>query len=118
MMRKDQTLTIVINITADGSEKSTALINQYIKPIIAEHRVGMFGQENLYTMIDQKFDLSNRESEVLKGMIAGLKNIEIAEKLFISVSTVKYHSKKIFEKLNISTRNQAFSRIQNYLNVV
>lgn len=52
-------------------------------------------------------DLSQREIEILT-MIAGEKtNHEIAEKLFISVNTVKYHMKKLYVKLEIGSRQEA-----------
>jgi two-component system, NarL family, response regulator LiaR len=51
--------------------------------------------------------ISKREHEVLVLMAEGLSNQEIADKLFVSVNTVKTHSSKVFEKLNVSRRTQA-----------
>jgi len=47
--------------------------------------------------------LSERETDVLKLIVKGLKNKEIAEKLFISPHTVVTHRKNITEKLNIKS---------------
>lgn len=47
--------------------------------------------------------LSERETDVLKLIVKGLKNKEIAEKLFISIHTVVTHRKNITEKLNIKS---------------
>ncbi|MEL6592894.1 MAG: response regulator transcription factor [Bacteroidota bacterium] len=51
--------------------------------------------------------LSKRELEVLELMAEGLSNQEIAEKLFISLNTVKTHSSKLYQKLEARRRTQA-----------
>jgi DNA-binding NarL/FixJ family response regulator len=51
--------------------------------------------------------LSEREKEILKAMVLGLKNKEIADKLFISEVTVKSHLHRIFKKLNVNNRTKA-----------
>ena len=54
--------------------------------------------------------LSKRELEVLGLMAKGLSNKEIAEHLFISLSTVKSHSNSLFEKMNVERRTQAIDK--------
>lgn len=56
-----------------------------------------------------KYRLTEREIEVLTLMADGLNNREIAEKLFVSRSTVKYHISGIFAKLNVSNRSEAIA---------
>lgn len=51
--------------------------------------------------------LSQRELEVLKLVVEGLSNQEIADKLVLSVETVKTHMRHIMEKLAVSDRTQA-----------
>ena len=51
--------------------------------------------------------LTRRELEVLRELTSGLSNQEIAERLFISENTVKYHVHSILEKLNLSDRRDA-----------
>ena len=51
--------------------------------------------------------LTDREREVLAGMVEGLNNSEIAERLVISVGTVKFHISNIFQKLGVDSRVQA-----------
>jgi ATP/maltotriose-dependent transcriptional regulator MalT len=58
----------------------------------------------------QDIGISNRELEVLQLMAGGLSNAEIAEKLFISLNTVKTHLSKIFEKLEVKRRTQAVEK--------
>jgi two-component system, NarL family, response regulator LiaR len=52
-------------------------------------------------------DLTEREREVLKCMSEGLNNNEIAEKLVISLGTVKFHISNIFQKLGAGSRVEA-----------
>ena len=48
--------------------------------------------------------LTEREQEVLKLMVSGLNNAKIAEKMMISLSTVKYHVSNILLKLGVDNR--------------
>ena len=48
--------------------------------------------------------LTEREQEVLRFMVEGLNNAEIAEKLVVSLSTVKYHISNILAKFCVDNR--------------
>lgn len=58
----------------------------------------------------QRTGISKREYEVLELISSGLSNREIAEKLFVSNSTVKSHVSSILAKLDVSRRTQAIRR--------
>lgn len=51
--------------------------------------------------------ISQREFEVLQLMAKGCSNQEIADKLFISLNTVKTHTSNLFQKLDVRRRTQA-----------
>jgi NarL family two-component system response regulator LiaR len=70
-------------------EASQALIHAATQPLPSGH------------------DLTEREMDVLALMIEGLNNTEIAEKLFVSPSTIKSHVSHILAKLNVSSRTEA-----------
>lgn len=61
-------------------------------------------------------DLTDREHEILGLMTKGMSNPEIAEKLFVSRSTVKFHVSNILSKLNAESRTEAVAiALQNDL---
>lgn len=51
--------------------------------------------------------LSDREKEILQLSVKGLSNTEIGETLFIDANTVKFHKKKLFEKLHAENITEA-----------
>jgi len=53
------------------------------------------------------FNLTDRELEVLVLLAEGLTNQQSAQKLSISVSTLKFHMNNIYEKLGVQTRSEA-----------
>jgi ATP/maltotriose-dependent transcriptional regulator MalT len=56
--------------------------------------------------------LSKRELEVLRLVADGLSNAEIAQKLFLTVGTVKVHTRSIYGKLGVNSRTQAVALAQ------
>ncbi len=60
--------------------------------------------------LSDNHELSKRELEVLQLMAAGHSNAEIAERLFVSLNTIKTHSSKIYEKLDVKRRTQAVEK--------
>jgi DNA-binding NarL/FixJ family response regulator len=57
--------------------------------------------------------LSERQREVLGHLAAGCTNDEIAEKLFISPNTVKFHLRVIYQRLGVHNRVEAALRLQD-----
>lgn len=65
----------------------------------------------------EKLGISKRELDVLNLMAAGLSNEEIANKLFVSLNTIKTHSSNIFIKLDSKRRTQAVEKAKR-LNII
>jgi LuxR family maltose regulon positive regulatory protein len=57
--------------------------------------------------------LTEREIEVLRLIAEGLTNQEIAQKLFLALPTIKWHTSNIYGKLGVHNRTQAVARAQN-----
>lgn len=94
------------------SELTTELIN-VIRTVISGKNV--FSPEVMKFLLHSssdpemvnKFNLTDREIEVLLLLAEGLQNQQISDRLEISISTVKYHKNNIFEKLNVQTQSEA-----------
>lgn len=51
--------------------------------------------------------LSDREREILRGLVKGMSNEEIASSLFIAPVTVRNHIRNIYQKLHVHSKSQA-----------
>jgi DNA-binding CsgD family transcriptional regulator len=60
-----------------------------------------------------RLEISKRELEVLEHMATGFSNQEIADKLFLSLNTVKTHTSNLFLKLDVKRRTQAVQKAKN-----
>ena len=58
--------------------------------------------------------LSDRELDILQLIAEGLTNQEIATRLYLSLNTVKAHTRNIYGKLNVNSRTQAIARSQAF----
>jgi two-component system, NarL family, response regulator LiaR len=62
------------------------------------------------------YDITEREKEILALMVEGLANANIAERLIVSQSTVKFHVSNILSKLGVSSRTEAVAlAIKNHM---
>ena len=77
-----------------------------MSPEIARKVLGYF-KENSLSKISSK--LSEREIQILEALIDGLSYKAIADKLFLSVHTVRFHLHNIYEKLHVKSRAEAVS---------
>jgi DNA-binding CsgD family transcriptional regulator len=73
--------------------------------------------DQLYPPLDieefcRKHDISPREAEIIEEICRGLSNQEIADKLFITLQTVKDHSSRIYMKTNVKNRMQLMALVR------
>jgi DNA-binding NarL/FixJ family response regulator len=77
-----------------------------VQPQIAGRLISRFGKQGR-GVLDT---LTARELEVLRLLARGLRNKEIAARLFVSERTVNFHLANIYQKLNVSGRTEALSK--------
>jgi two-component system, NarL family, response regulator LiaR len=78
---------------------------------LTRKKVVIVGPEfNLNVIELQRLGISKREYDVLELMAKGFSNQEIADKLFVSLHTIKTHSSNLFMKLEVSRRTQAIQK--------
>ena len=71
------------------------------------------GEEVKLRQLFSKYDISEREQEVIGLVSRGKSNKEISDELYISLQTVKHHIHGIYRKLNIRNRVQLSNFIRN-----
>ena len=69
-----------------------------------------FGDVNIRYLMDV-FHLSKRETDVVSLLFSGLKNVEIAKKLYVSEITIKKHLQNIYGKVGVNSRTALINHI-------
>jgi DNA-binding NarL/FixJ family response regulator len=69
--------------------------------------VAIHGLDPEYRQLLENAPLTGRELEILDLIVAGCSNAEIAERLYITIGTVKTHVRNILNKLSVDDRTQA-----------
>ena len=76
---------------------------------IARKVVTIFQKQNTIPKSDTE-ELTHREKDVLSGLIDGKSYQAIADQLFVSLSTVRFHIKNIYQKLHVKSQTEAVSK--------
>lgn len=99
---------LIIKNKTHSIEQMKLEIQNYLLKSHAEDLRG--SNENHSKILVEKYGLTPREAEVMELISTGIKNEEIADKLFVSKNTVKFHIKNIFIKLDVKNRVQAMQK--------
>jgi two-component system, NarL family, response regulator LiaR len=102
---------VAVLFTALGIWLALKLMQPKTKTVLVEKEV--YISQPTFQLNEKELSrlgISKRELEVLELMAAGLSNNEIAERLFVSLNTVKTHSSNLFLKLDVKRRTQAVDK--------
>ncbi len=78
--------------------------------LIARQVINVFQQTQGKAIEENEAELSSREKEVLTSLSDGNNYQEIADRLFISVDTVRHHIKNIYKKLHVHSQSEAVAK--------
>lgn len=105
---------IAMSFTALGIWVALQMVNPQTETIVVEREIchapakdAVINEAEL-----KKLNLSNREYDVLQLLTKGYSNAAIAERLFLSVSTVKTHVSGLFIKMEVKSRTQVIEKAQ------
>ena len=79
-------------------------------PSIANKTLELFRKGNFPSQPREDTVLNGRQQEILECIVSGMSYKLIAEKLFISIETVKYHVKNIYNLLHVHSRFELISK--------
>lgn len=102
---------IALFFTGLGIWGATQLYNPKTETVIVEKEIFITPSE---FSVDEnqlrELGLTNREYEVLQLLGKGYSNAQIAEALFLSLSTIKTHVSNLYLKLDVKSRTQALDK--------
>lgn len=103
---------IALIFTGLGIWLAQKLMKPKVKTVVVEKQIIIDnGPDFIFNaQAAEELRISKRELEVLQLMGDGLSNQEIADKLFVSLNTIKTHSSNLFEKLEAERRTQAVEK--------
>ncbi|MGK6352435.1 response regulator transcription factor [Parapedobacter sp. DT-150] len=101
---------IALIFTGLGIWLALKLARPNVRTVVVERAVTANHDFVLNEEAIARLGLSNREMDVLQLMAEGLSNQEIAARLFVSLNTVKTHTSRVFEKMEVKRRTQAVDK--------
>jgi DNA-binding NarL/FixJ family response regulator len=103
---------IALIFTGLGIWLATRLTKPKIETVVVEKNI--YHQPAAEFVPNEKelttLGISKRELQVLELMAEGLSNDEISIRLFVSINTVKTHTSRIFQKMDVQRRTQAIEK--------
>lgn len=101
-------------IRRESNSETRIVLEDYVRTLLASmntHPAEPFKNTEVEPPLTQALvePLSNREVDVLVLIAAGMSNQQIAERLVVSIGTVKWHIINIYRKMNVHSRAQALA---------
>ncbi|WP_299677576.1 response regulator transcription factor [uncultured Tenacibaculum sp.] len=93
-----------------SAEQNSGNIKVYKK---GDNKIFKYDLEGDFWKTTEKIKLSSRESEILRYSVRGYTINEIAEAIFVSPDTVKFHRRKLFDKLEVVNISEAIAYATN-----
>lgn len=105
---------ISVFFTVFGVWLATRWVKSNVQKVVVEKEIYVPRPEEFAINETQleKFKLSDREYEVLQLLAKGYSNAEIADELFLSISTIKTHVSSLLEKMDVKSRTHAVTKAQ------
>ena len=82
----------------------------FLDPTVTATLLNHFRQDETGVKHEERASLTQRELEILKGIVSGYTDHKIAASLFISEHTVRTHIKNLYRKLGVSSKSQAVAK--------
>lgn len=95
----EKIIEAIQEVNTGGSPISSQIARKVIEAFSVKEKTNEYYQ-----------DLSRREQEILEQLSKGFRYKEIADKLFVSVETVRTHVRNIYEKLQVNSRVEALKK--------
>lgn len=95
----EKILEAIEEVYNGGSPISSQIARKIIEAFAVKEKTNQYFQ-----------DLSRREQEMLEQLSKGYRYKEIADKLFVSIETVRTHIRNIYEKLQVNSRVEALKK--------
>ena len=95
----EKVIEAIYDVYNGGSPISSQIARKVIDAFTIKEKTNDYFQE-----------LSRREQEMLEQLSKGYRYKEIAEKLFVSIETVRTHIRNIYEKLQVNSRAEALKK--------
>ncbi len=95
----EKIIEAIEEVNKGGSPISSQIARKVIEAFAVRNKTNEYFQ-----------DLTRREQELLEQLSKGYRYREIADKLFISIETVRTHIRNVYEKLQVNSRTEALKK--------
>lgn len=116
-LRRAGTIVAIISMMRDQTMSSfndaELVLLKNLHPLLEFSLNNIYKPQRLNerSILFNTFQLTARELDVIEHIIAGHSNKTIADKMYVSLSTIKTHLQHIFDKLSVNSRTKLLAKI-------